>query len=307
MLTRLFAAGFLFAAFACVPKSQYVKATTDLSNTQELLRGIQLEVERQTRQNQEIAGELDLAKKQIALLQAALTQLEAKTNQDIADLEKEVARAKKGTAEADALSRDLAQAKQKREADVALLQQQLAEAREEARKQAERLAKMNATYANLVTGLQQEIDAGKVTITNLKGKLTVNLIDKILFDSGRAELNAEGKGVLDKVSSVLATVRDRRISVEGHTDDVPIARAALERFPSNWELSTARASTVVRYLVEQGVPPERLAAAGFSKYQALVPNDSDENRRLNRRIEIVLEPELLPEENRAAQAPATAP
>jgi chemotaxis protein MotB len=82
------------------------------------------------------------------------------------------------------------------------------------------------------------------------------------------------------------------IMVEGHTDDVPIGPKLRDRFPSNWELSAARAATVVRYLQEKGVAPKYLGAAGFSEYRALAPNDSAANRQRNRRIDVVLTPEI---------------
>jgi len=146
--------------------------------------------------------------------------------------------------------------------------------------------------------LQDEIAKGDVTIAQLKDRLTVSVVQEVLFHSGSAEIRADGKKVLDKVARGLKGIDDRLIMVEGHTDDVPIGPKIAEKFPTNWELSTARATTVVRYLQEKGVAPKHLGAAGFSEYRPVAPNDSDRNRQKNRRIDIVLTPEL--QEKKAA-------
>ena len=140
--------------------------------------------------------------------------------------------------------------------------------------------------------LQDEIKKGHITIADLKGRLTVSVVQEVLFHSGSAEIHAEGKKVLDKVARVLKGIDDRLIMVEGHTDDVPIGAKIAEKLPTNWELSTARATTVVRYLQDKGVAPKHLGATGFSECRSVAPNDSDRNRQKNRRIDIVLTPEL---------------
>ena len=118
--------------------------------------------------------------------------------------------------------------------------------------------------------------------------------DDVLFDSGRASINENGKTVLQQLAAVLKDLDDREFLVAGHTDDVPISSA---RFQDNWELSTARSTNVVRYLAEEGVSPETLAAAGYSKYDPIASNKSKKGRAKNRRIEIILMPKLeeLPE------------
>jgi chemotaxis protein MotB len=119
--------------------------------------------------------------------------------------------------------------------------------------------------------------------------MVVELAENILFDSGKSDLKAEGKTALTEVASVLASIAGREFQVTGHTDNVPIKSA---KFPSNWELSTARAVTVTRYLSENGVPAERVSAAGFAETQPVASNDTPEGRAQNRRIEIVLMPNL---------------
>jgi len=150
------------------------------------------------------------------------------------------------------------------------------------------LEEKTKTYDDLMSKMDQEIKDGKVAISKLKGRMTVSLKDKILFSSGQVKINPEGKDALAKLAEVLVTLNDKVIQVEGHTDDDPIRS---KRFPTNWELSSARALTVVRFLQKQGVDPSRLSAAGYGEYQPMAPNDTDGNKSKNRRIEIVLLPD----------------
>ena len=158
---------------------------------------------------------------------------------------------------------------------------------------AEQLEKATQTYQDLQKKLEREIQDGQVQLTEMKNRLTMTMVDKILFASGSADVSKEGKKVLDKVITILKDITDKRIQVEGHTDNVRIYSSIKTRYPTNWELSTARATQVARYLQEEGgLDPMLLSATGYSEYQPLAPNDSDENRAKNRRIEIVLLPLL---------------
>ena len=160
----------------------------------------------------------------------------------------------------------------------------------EAAKAAE-LDQVKKSYEELTAGLKSEISAGQIQITQLKGKLTVNMVDQILFDSGHAEVKAEGRKVLDKVGSLLNSVADKDIRIEGHTDNKPIVGELKSKYPSNWELSTARATSVARYLQDNAkVDPKRLIAAGYGEQRPKAANDTAEGRAQNRRIEIILVP-----------------
>jgi chemotaxis protein MotB len=166
-----------------------------------------------------------------------------------------------------------------------------AEKEELAREREETVSELKGTYDDLLEELRAEVRQGEITITQLKDKLSLSMVDKILFDSGSAEVKAEGRKVLDRVGAILKKVTDKDIRVEGHTDDVPIGVKLRERFPTNWELSTARATNVVRYLQEKaGIDPERLAASGYSEYKPVASNETPEGQSRNRRIEIVLIP-----------------
>jgi chemotaxis protein MotB len=140
-------------------------------------------------------------------------------------------------------------------------------------------------YEQLTGSLQKQIQAGQIELSELKGRMTVKLKDKILFPSGSAKLSKEGGAALDEVAKAFKDMQGKNVVVAGYTDDVPTAGKA---FKDNWELSSARAISVVRYLVSKDVPPTMLGAAGFSEFRPVVANDSPANRSQNRRIEIVL-------------------
>ena len=141
-------------------------------------------------------------------------------------------------------------------------------------------------YEQLAGSLEKQIKAGQVEISELRGRMTVKLKDKILFPSGSAKLSAEGKAALDVVADAFKDLKGKNVIVAGFTDDVPVGKKG--GFEDNWALSAARATSVVRYLQSKGVPPVMLGAAGFSEYRPVVPNDSSAHRSQNRRIEIAL-------------------
>jgi len=140
-------------------------------------------------------------------------------------------------------------------------------------------------YDGLVSNLNEEVKKGQLQVRQYKDMLTVEVAEQLFFDSGKAALKDSGKEVLKKVGDAVKGLDDKVVRVVGHTDNVPIATA---QFPSNWELSAARATTVVRFLQANGVPPERLTASGRGEFSPVAPNDDAEGRRKNRRIEITL-------------------
>lgn len=181
------------------------------------------------------------------------------------------------------------------------IRRESAELAEQIRLREERLAQAQSTQDEIVAKLQQEIDDGQIQVERLRGHLRVDMMDEILFDSGEAALKPAGKEVLQKLASVL-TGSDRQIRVQGHTDDVPITGRLAATFPTNWELSAARAVNVVRFLQEgASLDPAHLSASALSQYRPRVPNDGPEGRQKNRRIEILLEPA---DEELVAEAPA---
>jgi chemotaxis protein MotB len=197
---------------------------------------------------------------------------------------------------AEALSRTEKE-RQRAQEEAARLQAELQRLAEE-----NRLATENRR--KLEDEMREALQSRDVTISELAGKLTVSILDRVLFASGEAEIKAEGQEVLRKVAGVLKQFPDRQIQVIGHTDNVPIRTA---RFPSNWELSTARAMAAVRFLTEQaGVDAGRLGAVGQGEFHPVADNGTAEGRAKNRRIAIVVLPELF-KANPELPAPEPAP
>jgi chemotaxis protein MotB len=157
------------------------------------------------------------------------------------------------------------------------------------------LEQLKGTADKLQAQMKEEIAHGDVRLTESGGKLRVDLVDKILFESGEATVSKRGEGVLAKVGAVLAQIDDKTIQVSGHTDNLPLGDKLTGHFPTNWELSAARAVTVVRFLVEKAnVPPQRLVASGYGEWSPIASNKSASGRARNRRIEILLTPALAP-------------
>ena len=153
------------------------------------------------------------------------------------------------------------------------------------------IRQLHSTKEKIESSLREQIEAQEIKLEEIEGKLKVTLVDKILFDTGKVEVSERGKEVLLDLAESLSENKNQKIVVEGHTDDVPIGFTLVERYPTNWELSAARAIGVVRFLQEKGeLEPERLSAAGYGYYRPVASNDTAEGRRKNRRIEITLVP-----------------
>jgi len=144
-------------------------------------------------------------------------------------------------------------------------------------------------FQDLLAKFKTLIDAGRLQVRIIDGRMVVQMATDILFQSGKADLSDDGTGALAEVAAVLIDIPDRRFQVEGHTDDVPIQTP---RFPSNWELASARSMGVVKALIDAGVDPGRLSAASYSQYRPSAANDTKEGKAANRRIEIVVVPDL---------------
>ncbi|MBP7342157.1 MAG: OmpA family protein [Deltaproteobacteria bacterium] len=166
----------------------------------------------------------------------------------------------------------------------------LSESLDRAAKKTQEQEKASNTYQQLLKEMKSEIAQGQITIKELKGKLTMDVVDKILFASGEAKVKKEGLEVLDRVVEILKDVQDKNIRIEGHTDNVPIAGKLAKTYPTNWELSAARAINVSRYLQRQGIDPSVLSATAFGEYQPIADNTTPEGRAKNRRIAIILLP-----------------
>lgn len=145
--------------------------------------------------------------------------------------------------------------------------------------------KRRQVLQNLIASFQSMVKAGKLKVRIIRGQLVVQLSEKILFDVGKAKLKTEGEDALRQLTRILVSLVGRNWQVAGHTDNT-----GLPKF--NWKLSLDRSLVVVSFMIENGMPSERISAAGFGQYQPTASNDDDTGKQLNRRIEVILVPNL---------------
>jgi chemotaxis protein MotB len=225
------------------------------------------------------AAEADNQAKELASIQQKFNNMKADRDQ----LKEAFANA---TSDQSKTITDMRQKNANLEAENTRLKENLAEMK---KKEAEVQSESN-TYKQLMQEMKDEISKGQVTISELKGKLTLDVVDKILFASGQAEVTKEGLAVLNRVIDILKNVKDKAIRIEGHTDNVRIKGKLAKQYPTNWELSAARAINVTKYLQQQGIDSTLLSATAFGEYKPVANNDSSEGRAKNRRIAIILLP-----------------
>jgi chemotaxis protein MotB len=205
---------------------------------------------------------------------------------EIAALQKQASALKANAAR---IAQEREQLRQEQLQLAAMLEQERLEKEEE-------INRLTRTHDDLSKSLQDEISKGNITIQQVRDRLTINMVERVLFDSGQAQIKPTGLKVLKEVGDILKKITDKQIRIEGHTDNVPISAKLQNRFKTNWELSTARATTVVHYLIEQsGVDRQYLSAVGYADTRPIALNDSEEGKSSNRRIEIVLYPKDLKE------------
>ena len=148
------------------------------------------------------------------------------------------------------------------------------------------------TLDDLQTKFKKMIDAGHLKVTTRHGRVVLQLHNDVLFDTGESEVKPAGKTALAEIAATLRGVGAKRFQVAGHTDNQPITTEKKKLFPTNWELSTARAIAVVKLLTSEGVDPATLSAAGYGPYDAVSPNGTADGQAKNRRIEITLVPNV---------------
>ena len=228
----------------------------------------------------------------IAMLVAACGVPQEKYDADIAALNEEIARAQDELANANAELSGLRSEKGNLETQLANLRKEIERLTGESSanaKLAEQAKKRLETFKKMLESFRSLVDSGKLKIKIVNNKMIVEMASAILFDSGSAQLSEEGEAALTEVASILADIEGRNFQVAGHTDNIPIKN---RRFKSNWDLSSARAISVVKHLVENGVPASSISGAGYADTQPAASNDTEEGRAQNRRIEIVLQPNL---------------
>ncbi len=263
-----------------VGEGKYLKKVEEAENLDKSLTSLQQQFRSLNAENEGLKATVDKLNKEVAGLGKEKEKLVA----DNRELDKVL------KAKSDTLSKNITELRQK----IADLENENAGLKEDIanlqKAKEEEVQKTSKTYEDLLDKMKSEISQGQVTISELKGKLTVNMVDAVLFDSGKAEVKPDGLLVLQKVVDILKNIKDKSIRIEGHTDNVQISGALTKKFPTNWELSAARAINVTRYLQQQGIDPANLAAVAYGEYKPVAGNDTPEGRTKNRRIEIILVP-----------------
>ena len=264
----------------CVAKSDYLQKQSEADTLQRQLSAM-------TDENARLKEQIDRLTAEKEKLAAEKNNLTADSNDLDARLVAKTEELARTIAETTRAIEELKNKNAELEGDKQMLRESIALFK---KTKEEEVQTVSRTYEDLLNEMKGEIEQGQIAITELKGKLTVDVVDKILFDSGRAEVKPEGLEVLKRVVEILKTVTDKIIRVEGHTDNVPIAGSLAKRYPTNWELSAARAINITRYLEKEGLDPALLSAAAFGEYQPVADNETPEGRAKNRRIAIILLP-----------------
>jgi chemotaxis protein MotB len=177
---------------------------------------------------------------------------------------------------------------------ISNLKKRLSEEAEAVSDLQKKLSDLERAKAELEDRLSKEINDKEVSVSMNDKGLVITFVSEVLFASGKADLRSDSLAKLEKVAQVLnTTVSDLNVGIEGHTDNVPIKRSG---WKSNWELSTARALSVLHYLEDsQHITPDRLSATGYGEFRPVMPNTTSEGRQKNRRVEIVILPKTLKE------------
>ena len=300
------------AVGGCVSTGTHTKTLTELeaakktsAQLQQQLAGLQHNLDQEASQRKAAEQQAASLAQEREALEASSSELNSElgnVRRQITDLEQKFA---SGSASAQEEITTLQKQASELEANAARIAKEREQLRQEqsqlaATLEQERLAKeeeikrLTRTQEELSKSLQDEISKGNITIQQVRDRLTINMVDRVLFDSGQAQVKPAGIKVLKQVADVLKTVTDKQIRIEDHTDNVHISSKLQDRFKTNWELSTARATTVVRYLIDQGgVDRQHLSAVGYADTHPLASNETEQGRASNRRIEIVLYPKDL--------------
>jgi chemotaxis protein MotB len=275
-------------SIGCVSKDKFDSALQDAQSAHAAAAGCQDREKAQEAELARLRDELNTAQTRMQECEQKLSDASTAAHNVQAQLDEATAINAKLRAELERLGKNVDQMLQEKGT--------LSKALDDAKTRLEELRKAQAAaearaqlFQQFVQKFKKMIDAGELKIVTRNGRLVLQLSNDVLFDSGQTVLKPAGKDALVQIAQVLKTVAGRKFQVAGNTDDVPIQTA---RFPSNWELSTARAVEVVKLLVAKGVDPKSLSAAGYGEFDPVASNDVPDGRAKNRRIEITLQPNL---------------
>jgi chemotaxis protein MotB len=231
-------------------------------------------------------GRIAELKETISTLKRAIEKQKMSKNAMVTDLEERLQASQ-------SLTRSLEQEIAKQQAESEKAHRQLLNLKGEKALVEGKMGRLKSTYEALISDLKQQIENQEVSIKSFQEKISVTFVDRILFESGKATISLEGKRILKKVGEILKSAQGRQIRVVGHTDNIPILAEYRYKFPSNWELSAARAAAVVRDFQKRfGLDPKNMEAVGRSLYEPIASNVTDEGRAQNRRVEIIIAPKI---------------
>ncbi len=247
--------------------------------------GLKADLDRAKAENTELAAKLEQTSKDLGdRIAAVKAELEA-ASASLAKTQAELDSTAKAKSALEGDKSSMLKDKSRLQASIEEMKAALADL---SKRKAEADARI-AEFKNLLGRFKALIDAGKLQVKIVDGRMVVALASDVLFASGSAKLSKDGEASIAEVAKLLAGIPERKFQVEGHTDNVPMKTA---QYPSNWELAAARALTVVKTMVEAGLPAERISAAAYGEHKPARPNDSQEGKAANRRIEIVVVPDL---------------
>ena len=264
---------FVLLLGACIPMPLYKETQTELEQTRIQRDEAQKALEDLRAIHEQDATQLQWTELELSYSEAARSQLST----DLKQLQIQNAYLKN--------------INQQQQRNIKALKQELEKRRSVIQLQGQVIQLLDDTKKTIETSLKDQIAAQEIEIVEIDDKLKVIFVDKILFNSGSVEITPGGKELLMVMAGSLRENQEQNIVVEGHTDDVPLGAALRKRFPSNWELSTARAAAVAHFFQQAGgIQPERLSARGYSYYRPVTSNETEAGRHQNRRIEIILGP-----------------
>ena len=264
---------FVLLLGACIPMPLYKETQTELEQTRIQRDEAQKALEDLRAIHEQDATQLQWTELELSYSEAARSQLST----DLKQLQIQNAYLKN--------------INQQQQRNIKALKQELEKRRSVIQLQGQVIQLLDDTKKTIETSLKDQIAAQEIEIVEIDDKLKVIFVDKILFNSGSVEITPGGKELLMVMAGSLRENKEQNIVVEGHTDDVPLGDALRKRFPSNWELSTARAAAVAHFFQQAGgIQPERLSARGYSYYRPVTSNETEAGRHQNRRIEIILGP-----------------
>lgn len=282
----------LLALPACVSRGRFDQAVADAERAQKELAlargGAESAAAASEAEKSELRRGIAEAQAEAARLSQEISDLKAESVKSAASLDEATAMNQGLRAELERLGKDV----DKLLSSKGVLSRSLDEARarlEELRRAQAAAEARAALFREVALKLKRMVDSGRLKIVLRSGRMVLMLSTDVLFDSGKTQIKAEGKEALAEIAGVLRTLPDRAFQVSGHTDNEPIR---VSGFASNWELSSERALEVVGFLIQSGMSPNALSAAGYGEFDPVKPNDTRENMAANRRIEIVLQPKI---------------